>query len=148
MHMKYNIVYITYRYRAKLGTNLYTQSGPPSENRGPWADVAVNREPLMLAQALLYRALLYRAISYLLLTMLTVGPARPIKVAGPLGICPPATPLGGPVYTVSCGNRKSGIYSCLDCRVPFHSWNKLPGHLSSIPYLFVSAEGIKSFICF
>ena len=30
------------------------------------------------------------------LTMLTVGPAGPLKVAGPPGICPLAPPLGGP----------------------------------------------------
>ena len=58
--------------------------GPPSENPGPWAE---------RSRALSYRALLYRALSYLILTMLTVGPARPLKVAGPLGICPPCPPL-------------------------------------------------------
>ena len=31
--------------------------------------------------------------------MLTVGPAGPLKVAGPLGICPPCpSPLGGPSH--------------------------------------------------
>ena len=32
------------------------------------------------------------------LTMLTVGPAGPLKVAGPLGICPPAPPLSAGLY--------------------------------------------------
>ena len=59
------------------------QSGPPSENPGPWAE---------RSRALSYRALLYRALSYLILTLLTVGPAGPLKVTGPLGICPPAPP--------------------------------------------------------
>ena len=63
-------------------------AGPPSEKPGPWAE---------RSRALSYRALLYRAPSYLILTMLTVGPAGPLKVAGPLGICPPCPPpLGGP----------------------------------------------------
>ena len=35
------------------------------------------------------------------LTMLTVGPAGPLKVAGPLGICPLCPPpLGGPASAV------------------------------------------------
>ena len=78
--------YIT-AYVRVMGRHICT--GSPSENPGPWAE---------RSRALSYRALLYRALSYLILTMLTVGPAGPLKVAGPLGICPPCPPLSAGLY--------------------------------------------------
>ena len=75
----------------------YIHSGPPSENPGPWAERS--------------RALSYRAVTgpYYVDNVdirgpagpcrALPGPAGPLKVAGPLGFCPPpAPPLGGPVY--------------------------------------------------
>ena len=90
---------------------MCTHAGPPSENPGPWAE---------RSRALSYRALLYWALSYLILTMLTVGPAGPLKVAGPLGICPPPCPPSRRACTVyTCIYVYIFIVCCLNYQLYF-----------------------------
>ena len=69
--------------------SLFTQPqpGPPSENPGPWAE---------RSRALIYRAVTDPKYNWQCWLWALPGPTGPLKVAGPLGICPPAPPLGGP----------------------------------------------------
>ena len=99
----------------KLISNMpgkLSPSGPPSENPGPWAE---------RSRALIYRAVTDPKYNWQCWLWALPGPTGPLKVAGPLGICPPCPPLSAGL--VAIGFRANFTHKVL-------CWHLCTNHLT------------------